>query len=164
MDRHPPPLLNHIAGIDRLRDPSGLSASQVCCGDNQTGMSFLDNLENSLKNLESREERDTNAANRRSEERARTMAVAPWAAQLKNSQFTKVLLEKAAQTGHRLRTKIYVAWLDTTLRLEAKGRTLDLEPTTEGIQANFVEPNGEVSEKSVDLNGDPGDLLRDWLG
>jgi hypothetical protein len=30
-------------------------------------------------------------------------AIAPWAAQLKNSEFTKVLLEKAAQTEHRLR-------------------------------------------------------------
>jgi len=137
---------------------------QVCCGDNQTGMSFLDNLENSLKNLESREERDPNAAHRRSEELARTMAIAPWAAQLKSSEFTKVLLDKAAQTGHRLRTKVYVAWLDTTLRLEAKGRKLDLEPTAEGIRANFVEPNGEVSHKGVDLNGDPGELLRDWLG
>ena len=127
-------------------------------------MSFLDNLENSLKNLESREERDTNAAHRRSEERARTLAAAPWAEQLKNSQFTKILLEKAAQTGHRLRTKIYVAWLDTTLRLEAKNRKLDLEPTAEGIQANFIEPNGELSQKYVDLNGDPGDLLHDWLG
>jgi hypothetical protein len=127
-------------------------------------MSFLDNLENSLKNLESREEQDPNAAHRRSEERARTMAIAPWAAQLKNSEFTKVLLEKAAQTGHRLRTKIYVAWLDTTLRLEAKGRKLDLEPTADGIRANFVEPNGEASHRSVDLNADPGALLRDWLG
>ena len=127
-------------------------------------MSFLDNLENSLKNLESREERDPNAASRRSEERARTIAIAPWAEQLKNSEFTKVLLEKAAQTGHRLRTKIYVAWLDTTLRLEAKGRKLDLQPTAEGIRANFVEPNGEASHKSVDLNADPGELLRDWLG
>jgi hypothetical protein len=126
-------------------------------------MSFLDNLENSLKNLESREERDPNVAQRRSEERARSLAIAPWAAQLKNSEFTRVLLEKAAQTGHRLRTKIYVAWLDTTLRLEAKGRKLDLEPTTEGIQANFLEPNGEVSHKSVDLNGDPEELLRTWL-
>jgi hypothetical protein len=79
-----------------------------------------------------------NVAYRRSEERARTMAIAPWAAQLKDSEFTKVLLEKCAQTGHRLRTKIYVAWLDTTLRLEAKGRKLDLEPTAEGIRANFV--------------------------
>ena len=92
------------------------------------------------------------------------MAIAPWAAQLKNSEFTSVLFEKAAQTGHRLRTKIYVAWLDTTLRLEAKGRKLDLEPTAEGIRANFVELNGEVSHQSVDLNGDPGELLRHWLG
>jgi hypothetical protein len=137
---------------------------KVCCGDNQTGMSFLDNLENSLKNLESREERDPKAAHRRSEELARIMAIAPWAAQLKNSEFTKMLLEKAAQTGHRLRTKVYVAWLDTTLRLEAKGRKLDLEPTAEGVRANFVELNGEISHKSVDLNGDPGELLRDWLG
>jgi hypothetical protein len=127
-------------------------------------MSFLDNLENSLKNLESREERDPNTVHRRSEELARTMAIAPWAAQLKDSRFTNVLLEKAAQTGHRLRTKVYVAWLDTTLRLEAKGRALDLEPTADGIRANFVEVNGEVSHKSVDLNGDPGELLRDWLG
>ena len=128
-------------------------------------MSFLDNLENSLKNLESREERDPKeAARRRSEERARAMAVAPWAAQLKDSQFTKVLLEKAAQAGHRLRMKIYVAWIDTTLRLEAKGRKLDLEPTAEGIQANFIEPNGEVLQKKIDLNADPGDLLRDWIG
>ena len=127
-------------------------------------MSFLDNLENSLKNLESRDERDPNAASRRSEERARTMAIAPWAVQLKDSEFTKVLLEKAAQTGHRLRTKIYIAWLDTTLRLEAKGRKLDLEPTAEGIRANFLEPNGEASHKNVDLNADPGELLRDWLG
>ncbi|MBV9082994.1 MAG: hypothetical protein JOZ62_09980 [Acidobacteriaceae bacterium] len=127
-------------------------------------MSFLDNLENSLKNLESREERDPTAAQRNSEERARTTAAAPWAAELKNSQFTKTLLDKAAETGHRLRTKIYVAWLDTTLRLEAKGRKLDLEPTADGIRANFVEPNGEVSHKSVDLNSDPAELIRDWLG
>jgi hypothetical protein len=127
-------------------------------------MSFLDNLENSLKNLESREERDPNAAQRKTEERARTLAAAPWAEQLKNSQFTKMLMDKAAETGHRLRTKIYIAWLDTTLRLEAKGRRLDLEPTPDGIRANFIEPDGEVSHKSVDLNGDPEDLLRAWLG
>lgn len=127
-------------------------------------MSFLDNLENSLKNLESREERDPNVAQRRSEERARALAIAPWAAELKNSQFSKTLLEKAAETGHRLRTKIYIAWLDTTLRLEAKGRKLDLEPTADGIRANFVEPNGDASHRAVDLSGDPEQLLREWLG
>ena len=126
-------------------------------------MSFLDNLENSLKNLESREERDPNVAQRRHEERARTLAAAPWADQLKNSEFTSKLLEQAAVMGHRLRTKIYVAWLDTTLRLEAKGRKLDLEPTADGIRASFLEPDGKATRKSVDLNGDPEELLRGWL-
>jgi hypothetical protein len=127
-------------------------------------MSFLDNLENSLKNLESREERDPNAAQRRSEERERMLAAAPWAEQLKSSQFTKLLFEKAAETGHRLRTKIYIAWLDATLRLEARGRRLDLVPTADGIRAEFLEPNGETQQKRLDLNGEPEELLREWLG
>jgi len=127
-------------------------------------MDFLDNLENSLKNLEARQERDPNADKKRGEERARTLATAPWAEQLKSSPFTQTLLEKAAAAGHRLRTKIYVAWLDTTLRFEARGRKLDLEPTPEGITANFLEPNGETSRKNIDLNGDPEDLLQTWLG
>lgn len=127
-------------------------------------MDFLDNLENSLKNLEAREERDPSAEKRQVEERARTLATAPWAERLKTSAFTDNLLEKAAVTGHRLRTKIYIAWLETTLRLEAKGRKLDLEPTPEGIRANFIEPNGEASQMTIDLSGDPEDLLRAWLG
>ena len=128
------------------------------------GMDFLDNLENSLKNLEAREERDPRADKRQGEERARTLAAAPWAEQLKNSGFTKDLLDKAAATGHRLRTKIYIAWLDTTLRLEAKDRKLDLVPMPDGIRANFIEPNGEVAHRAVDLNSDPQDLVGEWLG
>lgn len=127
-------------------------------------MDFLDSLENSLKNLEAREERDPNTEKRRDEQRARTIATAPWADKLKTSGFTQSLFEKAAITGHRLRTKIYIAWLDTTLRLEAKGRKLDLEPTPDGIQATFLEPDGATSHQSVDLNSDPGVLLRTWLG
>ena len=92
------------------------------------------------------------------------MAAAPWAEKLKSSPFTQTLLDKAAETGHRLRTKIYVAWMDTVLRLEAKGRKLDLEPTADGVRAHLVEPNGDESYKNVDLDGDPADLLRDWLG
>jgi hypothetical protein len=127
-------------------------------------MGFLDNLENSLKSLESQDERDPNAGKRRQEERARTLAAAPWAEQLKSSPFTQELMEKAALTGHRLRTKIYIAWMDTTLRLEAKGRKLDLEPTPTGVQANFMEPDGAVSSQPVDLASDPEDLLKTWLG
>jgi hypothetical protein len=127
-------------------------------------MSFLDNLENSLKSLESREERDPDAGKRRQDERARTLAAAPWAEQLKSSPFTQTLMEKAALTGHRLRTKIYIAWMDTTLRLEAKGRKLDLEPTPTGIRANFIEPDGTISQRTIDLASDPEDLLKNWLG
>jgi hypothetical protein len=117
-----------------------------------------------LKNLEAREERDVHAEKRRDEERARTLAAGPWAEQLKSSGFTQNLLEHAAVAGHRLRTKIYVAWLDTTLRLEAKGRKLDLEPTPEGVQANFLEPDGQMKRRPLDLSSDPEDLLREWLG
>ena len=127
-------------------------------------MGFLDNLESSLKSLESREERDPEPGKRRQEQQARTLAAAPWAEQLKNSPFTQALMEQAALTGHRLRTKIYIAWLDTTLRLEAKGRKLDLEPTPIGIQANFIEPDGTASHEPLDLASDPEDLLKRWLG
>lgn len=126
-------------------------------------MGFLDNLESSLKSLESREERDPDAGKRRHEERERTLAAAPWAEQLKGSPFTQALMEQAALAGHRLRTKIYIAWMDTTLRLEAKGRKLDLEPTPSGVQANFIEPDGAVSHQPVDLASNPEDLLKTWL-
>lgn len=127
-------------------------------------MGFLDNLENSLKSLESQEERDPAAQTRRDEERARALASAPWAEQLKSSPFTQQLFEQAAVTGHRLRTKIYIAWLDATLRLEAKSRRLDLEPTPDGIVAHYIEPDGARSQTKVDLNGNPEELLRGWLG
>src|SRR5579875_402033 len=126
-------------------------------------MGFLDNLEDSLKSLESQEERNPAAEKRRGEEQARARAAAPWAEQLKSSPFTQELFEKAALTGHRLRTKIYMSWLEATLRLEARGRRLDLEPTPDGIVAHFIEPDGETSRKNVDLNGNPEDLLRSWL-
>jgi hypothetical protein len=127
-------------------------------------MSFLDNLENSLKSLERQDERDPTQNMRREEDRARTLAVAPWAEQLKNSSFTKDLFEKAAIAGHKLRTKIYMAWFDTTLRLEAKGRTLELRPTPDGIVSEYETPAGEPVKESVDLEGDPDDLLNHWLG
>ncbi len=127
-------------------------------------MDFLDSLENSLKNLESREERSPVDHQRRESDRARVLAEAPWAAQLKNSSYTSKLFEEAAATGHRLRTKIYMAWFETTLRLEAKGRVLELSPTAEGIVATFNRPDGEAVGQIVDLGGDPQQLLRDWLG
>ncbi len=127
-------------------------------------MGFLDNLENSLKSLESREERDPAEHRRREQDRALTLAAAPWAEKLKNSSYTKKLFDDAAVEGHRLRTKIYMAWLDNTLRLEAKERRLELRPTPEGIVAAFIGPDGETATEPVDLKSEPQALLKKWLG
>ncbi|HEX4772436.1 MAG TPA: hypothetical protein VH351_16500 [Bryobacteraceae bacterium] len=126
-------------------------------------MSFLDNLENSLKTLETREERDPNESARRENERRQTLAAAPWAEQLKESEYTKSLFEKAAVAGHRIRAKIYIAWVGTTLRLEARGRILELQPSASGIIAQYVNRAGEEVQSPVDLSGDPDALLNQWL-
>ena len=126
-------------------------------------MGFLDNLENSLKSLEARDERDPGEHKRREEDRARAVAAAPWAEKLKNSDYTKKLFDQAAIAGHRMRTKIYMAWFDSTLRLEAKGRRLELRPTPDGILAAFIEPDGTVHTQPADLETDPQHLLDQWL-
>lgn len=126
-------------------------------------MGFLDNLENSLKNLEARDERDSSQHERLAEERARAAEVAPWAEQLKTAHYTKELLDRAAIAGHKIRTKIYMAWFESTLRLEARGRRLELRPTASGIVADFIEPDGSSRSRPVDLTGNPDALLSEWL-
>ncbi len=126
-------------------------------------MSFLDNLENNLKALESREERDPREDDRRAEDRARTAACAPWASKLKRSSYVETLLAATAPAAHRLRSKIYIAWLDTTLRLESRGRKLDLRPTPRGVVAVFLEDGRETHSEPVDLENGSGDLLDRWL-
>lgn len=127
-------------------------------------MGFLDNLENSLKSLESREERDPNEQKRRDADRARELAAAPWAEQLRNSSFTQQLYQEATVMGHRLRTKIYMSWLGDSLRLQARDRQFELRPTPEGVVAVFFEPDGSSTVETVDLNSSPGALLGRWLG
>jgi hypothetical protein len=127
-------------------------------------MSFLDNLESSLKNLESQEERDPREHLRRQEERKRAVAAGPWAEQLKTGPYTQKLFEEAALAGHRIRTKIYMAWFDDMLRLEARQRRLELRPTADGIVAALIEADGETKVQALDLGGDPAELLRQWLG
>jgi hypothetical protein len=127
-------------------------------------MDFLDNLENSLKNLESREERDSGVMQRQQDERNRALQAAPWAEKLKNSDYTRKLFDQAAVAGHRLRAKIYMAWLDNVLRLEVKGRWCELRPTANGIEAEFILPDGTTEKKMIDLTGAPEELLGQWLG
>jgi len=126
-------------------------------------MSFLDNLESTLKNLESREERDPSANAKRESERAKTLAAAPWAERLKQSPYTQQLMNEAAAAGHKIRTKIYMAWLGTTFRLEARDRRLELRPTEDGILAVFLENNDEIRSERVNLDESPQSLLTEWI-
>jgi hypothetical protein len=125
-------------------------------------MSFLDNLENNLKSLESREESSGNAEQQqRARERARAeaQAAAPYAEELKKGPFTAELLKQAARVGFEKRTKVHVAWLGSTLRLEAREQRLELKPTASGVQA--VYPDGRT--EAVDMKGSAEAFIRGWL-
>ena len=129
-------------------------------------MSFLDNLENNLKTLESqehgREDRERQQQARESE-RARAQAAAPHAEELKKGPYTAELLKQAARVGHGMRLKVHIAWLGSTLRLEVRERRLELRPTPAGIVAAYLENNLETRTEPLDLKGDPEELVRQWL-
>jgi hypothetical protein len=127
-------------------------------------MGFLDNLENSLKSLEDREERDPAEYERREQKRNYTLAAAPWAAKLKAAPYTQALFEQATIAGHRLRTKVYMSWFDDVLALQAKDRKLELRPTPDGIVAAFIEADREEHLQPLDLSSDPAALIQQWLG
>jgi hypothetical protein len=128
-------------------------------------MGFLDNLENSLKSLENSNERaERGEQNRgREAERLAALAAAPSAERLKSGPFTSHLLDQAAVSGHAARTKVHIAWMGTSLRLEARGRKLELRPTPEGVIAVFSEGGAELRTVPVDLEGSPETLVRDLL-
>ena len=120
-------------------------------------MSFLDNLENNLKSLESQEEgKEAAERSQRARETAKAtaQAAAPWAEELKKGPFTADLLKQAARIGFSMRVKVQVAWLGTTLRLEARDRRLELRPTAGGV---------ETRSEPLDLKSDAGELVRRWL-
>jgi hypothetical protein len=126
-------------------------------------MSFLDNLENNLKALESREEGGLDGDRRREADRARSIAVAPWAYRLKHEPFAQALMQKATIAGRQRRTKVNLAWIDTTLRLEARGQRLELRPTPDGIVAVFLRGKDEIRQQPIDLNGDAAKLTAEWI-
>lgn len=129
-------------------------------------MSFLDNLENNLKSLESAEEGKESAerqARARDQARSAAQAIAPWAEELKKSSFTSDLLKHAARIGFSLRVKVHIAWLGTTLRLEARDRRLELRPTPTGIVAAYLEGQKELRSEPLDLSGSAETLVRGWL-
>lgn len=127
-------------------------------------MSFLDNLENSLKSLESQDERSSSDRHLRDAERAAAIAAAPWAEKLKNGPYTQELLKQATRIGFEKRAKVYIAWIGTTLKLEARERKLELRPTPDGVTARFIEEGKETRDEALDLSGNAEELVRQWLG
>lgn len=131
-------------------------------------MSFLDNLENNLKALESREERDPatikEAEVRRNAERQAALAIAPLASALKSGPFTENLLVACRTLGHRHRTMVRITWLENTLRLDAKEIRLELKPTPAGIAATATTDGEPTFEQIIDLSkDDPQALATRWL-
>ncbi len=127
-------------------------------------MGFLDNLESSLKNLESRDEKESQRDHeRRQEADAAARAAAPFAEQLKDSQFTKDLITHATRLGYAKRVKVHIVWLGTTLRLEAREKKLELRPTPNGIDSVFIDNGNELPAGKLDLDGSAEALAKAWL-
>src|ERR1700721_1259579 len=100
-------------------------------------MSFLDNLENNLKAMESRTERDPEALAReavaREAARSAALEIAPHADALRNGPFKDGLLTACRDIGHRKRILVRPVWVDSTLRLEAGPKKVDLRPPQRGL-------------------------------
>lgn len=131
-------------------------------------MSYLDSLENNLKALESREEKDPEKVRRDQERREadRTAALlrAPHAEALRNSAFTAELLTQCRTIGHGQRVLVKFTWIGENLRLDAKEKRLELTPTKDGITAVYSLESSEVKRAAVDLQADdPAALARKWL-
>jgi hypothetical protein len=130
-------------------------------------MSFLDNLENNLKAMESRSERDPEALAREAaaREAARSVAleVAPHAEALRNGPFKDGLLTACRDIGHRRRILVRPVWVDSTLRLEAGSKKMELRPSPSGVLAVFFDGGRERESTPIDLSSDPVKLARKWL-
>jgi hypothetical protein len=130
-------------------------------------VSFLDNLENNLKALESRDERDpaalARAAAAREAARSVALQIAPHAEALRNGPFKDGLLSACRDIGHRSRILVRPVWVDSTLRLEAGSKKLELRPTPGGVLAVFFDEGRELESTPIDLSSDPVKLAEKWL-
>jgi len=131
-------------------------------------MSFLDNLENDLKALENREERDPEKVRRdqerREAERTAALLRAPHAEALRTSPFTAELLTQCRVIGHGQRVLVQFTWLGESLRLDAKEKRMELTPTADGITAVLSLHGKETRREDVDLETDDAAALAGrWL-
>lgn len=131
-------------------------------------MGFLDNLENDLKALENREEKDPETVKRdrerREAERNAALLRAPHADTLKNSAFTSELLTQCRTIGRGQRVLVQFTWIGENLRLDAKQKRMELTPTAEGIFAVLSEGGVEARRVAVDPRKDDAAALAErWL-
>jgi hypothetical protein len=131
-------------------------------------MSFLDNLENNLKALESQEEKDPETVKRdrerREAERTAALLRAPHVDALKNSAFTSELLTQCRAIGRGQRVLVQFTWIGENLRLDAKPKRMELVPTSEGITAVFSLNGMETGRVAVDPHtDDAAGLAGRWL-
>jgi hypothetical protein len=123
-------------------------------------MSFLDNLENTLKNMERGSELEEQEDVRKV---ASERASAPYAHALRRSDWTQRLLTECVTIGHGQRTRINMAWIEDVLRLDARERRMELCPTPQGIQVIMQRDGVETHREMADLSGDPAALVARWL-
>lgn len=131
-------------------------------------MSFLDNLENNLKSLESREEKDPEAVQRERErreaERSAALQRAPHVDALKHSPYISELLTQCRTIGRGQRVLVQFTWIGENLRLDAKPKRMELIPTAEGIVAQFSVDGAETARVPVNpQTDDPAALASRWL-
>jgi hypothetical protein len=126
-------------------------------------MSFLDSLENNLKALESLEAGGLDESKRREADREHAIAAAPWAERLKNGPYAPVLIQQAIRAGHTRRMKIHLAWIGTTLRLEARSLHLELRPAPAGVDVIYLDGGNESGRTVVDLTGGPEKIVAAWM-
>jgi hypothetical protein len=131
-------------------------------------MGFLDNLENNLKALENREEKDPATVKRdqerREADRNAALLRAPHAEALKNSPFTMELLTECRTIGHSQRVLVQFTWIGENLRLDAKAKRMELTPTPEGIIAVISVGGFETAREPVDPRSDDASALaKRWL-
>jgi hypothetical protein len=130
-------------------------------------MSFLDNLESNLKALESRTERDPEALAReaaaREAVRSAALEIAPHAEALRNGSFKDGLITACRDIGHSRRILVRPVWIDSTLRLEAGAKKLELRPTPSGVLAVFFDGGTEQESALIDLSSDPVKVAEKWL-
>jgi hypothetical protein len=126
-------------------------------------MSFLDSLENNLKALEGRDQPGLEDPKRKESDRQRQASAAPWAERLKTSPYTQALMQQATRAGYRIRTKVNLVWIGTTLRLEARNHRLEFRPTADGVAVVFLKGAEELRRVLIDLSGSPEPILTEWM-